>query len=423
MNLSSIVRDPTTSLIEMERYVNDGSPSGFTFVYTTSERTRPRSQSPHFRLGAVSPKAGVLVDNLGDVPAELFGQHCEPTTTMLAHPDMLSQLQLLGFAGRLPRLSDLFVQPTASARTVRLCNSQVHGYVKLHYEGHLGRILRRITLKHAQAAIETDSRLADLVAEGKMPSTFAFFREVGARVFRLTDCDGASQWGMVWRPERIHGVSARRISYLVPAFSLFSRDCREPTHATLLSELGKIHRDKLRFILDELLLPLIRSYFAMLTFGGLQGEWHAQNVVFGFDESWHCVATVLRDMESIDRDLPIMAATGRPVSFASYPYKCLEAGDYNYTIRHSFMFDHKFGEYLLGPLIDHACELWDLDSRDVNRVVSESVKVHLRALPENFFPDNGCWYKFANQLIDQSTKRRPYVQLDAPRFRPSSLRR
>ncbi len=80
----------------------------------------------------------------------------------------------------------------------------------------------------------------------------------------------------------------------------------------------------------------------MLSTGGLQGEWHAQNVLFAFDASWHCVATVLRDMESVGRDLPLMKKAGRSTALASYPYKCLESEKYNYAIRHSFMFDAEF---------------------------------------------------------------------------------
>ena len=50
MKLDEIFRDPTDSLIYMERYVNKGSPSGFTDKYTVSARYDPKSDYPSFDL-------------------------------------------------------------------------------------------------------------------------------------------------------------------------------------------------------------------------------------------------------------------------------------------------------------------------------------------------------------------------------------
>ena len=41
MNVENIIKNPYESLDYMERFVNDGSPSGFSFKYTTSKQTSP----------------------------------------------------------------------------------------------------------------------------------------------------------------------------------------------------------------------------------------------------------------------------------------------------------------------------------------------------------------------------------------------
>ena len=155
----------------------------------------------------------------------------------------------------------------------------------------------------------------------------------------------------------------------------------------------------------------------MLFEGGLLAEWHAQNVLYGFDKSWHCVATVLRDMESIERDFPLMRRAGRSTQLASYPYKCLDADSYNYQIKHSFLFDHKLGEYLLQPIIDHALRVWSMKHNMIDQTIVDVVMEEMRRLPRDFFPEDNSWYKFANDLIDQSRNARPYVRFENPRFR------
>ena len=50
MKLDAIIENPSGALNYMERFVNNGSNSGFTWVNTTSEITSPLSEVPFFYL-------------------------------------------------------------------------------------------------------------------------------------------------------------------------------------------------------------------------------------------------------------------------------------------------------------------------------------------------------------------------------------
>jgi hypothetical protein len=418
MRIEDIVADPALSFLLMERYVNDGSPSGFTFTNTTSVGTNPREGASSFKLREVFPRPATEIVSLGTIPASIFASHDSSDAVMFVHPDMIENSKLVTLAEWHGQSSPFEAVPTSSARTVAVMRPGLVGFLKLHFEGYLGRIVRAIDLKRAQAALENDSILYRLISQGAMPRTFGYFRETGARVYQRQYEGSSVYWGMVWRSPAICGLCADTVRYLVPAFSLFSRDLRNPSDPTLLSQLGEVWgHDKARVLLDDLLAPVVSAYFAMIRNAGLQGEWHSQNVVFGFDSSWQCVTTALRDMESIDRDLPLMSRARVPSDLVSYPYKCLEAHQYNYSIKHSFMFDHKLGEYLLAPIIDHACQVWNVDTSPIENAVIDLVASETANLPKHYFPTNGSWYNFDKQYIDQSVESRPYLERKNPRFR------
>src|ERR1044072_1652566 len=130
MNLDDIATDPRAALSAMERYVNVGSPSGFTFLNTTSEHTRPHGIVPYFQLAEVVPRREVRVTNIGQLPPNLF-RNKEETNQMLVHPDMLGHPRLLKLAKWEDSLSWFTVEPTASSRTVSLCGRYLAGFVKL----------------------------------------------------------------------------------------------------------------------------------------------------------------------------------------------------------------------------------------------------------------------------------------------------
>ena len=129
------------------------------------------------------------------------------------------------------------------------------------------------------------------------------------------------------------------------------------------------------------------------------------------------VSIIARDLEAVDKDITIRENLSLNNNFLSYPHKCLEKNQYNYSIKHSFMFDHKIGEYILSPLVDFLFYTYGINKFNSYEKIKEIVHDHLVGLPEGFFPSDYCWYKFDDVLVNQEIAFRPYKKIPKPVFR------
>jgi hypothetical protein len=201
-------------------------------------------------------------------------------------------------------------------------------------------------------------------------------------------------------------------------FSLFSSDVYAPQDMPLICQLINIAGVQPGdFVVESLIIPMVRGYFATIRDLGLQPEWNAQNVLLGTDHEFGLTAFVMRDLESVDKDLTLRKRSGLACSFESAPHKCIQETQYNYRIKHSFMFDYKFCGYIIEPILKFAASRYNLSYGNLVARVHEVVDDCLKDLPDDFFPEDGCSYEFAPVLIDQSQPWRPYVKYPNPSFR------
>jgi hypothetical protein len=149
---------------------------------------------------------------------------------------------------------------------------------------------------------------------------------------------------------------------------------------------------------------------------GLQPEWNSQNLLISFNQSFTEAKFIMRDLESIDKDLTMMDNLKIKHNFECYPYKCIEEKQYNYNIKHSFMFDFKLGECIIDPLLLLLNKYYHLDLEKSRNKIKEITKKYISSLPGDFFPKNK-WFVFDKVLVDQSVSERPYIELDNPKFR------
>jgi len=398
-----------------ERYINDGSPSGFSERNSTSADTSPFGLKAPFALSILTADA---VRDFGCRDRAPVVNALLAHNAVFVHPDMDHRFteDSSGLDAELAR-SDVLVVPTASGRTVQFFSVEPHDYVKLHYAGVLGRMRRELPFAKAIAGPETSVLIEKAISDGTLPALLHVLPEPYARVAAFSAANAQSEWGMVYRASNPFGGNASQIAALLPCFALFSADRLAPHHASLIAQiLERRARGAADYFLGELILPTVDMYFMLLRTLGLQAEWNAQNLLFGFNADFDIVAVVMRDLESVDKDISLMQQLGLAAEFASAPYKCIDSTQYNYQIKHSFMFDFKLGESVLKPLYSAASRTLSLDFTQFAEVVRRRVAEHLHYLPDNFFPQNK-WYSFDRVLVDQTRDWRPYLEHETPAFR------
>ena len=156
---------------------------------------------------------------------------------------------------------------------------------------------------------------------------------------------------MIWRDNKPYRFDIAKARYMIPMFSLFSRDRLSIHHPPILKQILDERTDPINYVHEVLIAPLIRCYFDLIGKLGILPEWNAQNVLVAFNSDFSDASFVMRDLESCDRDLTLMSMLHLPSDFECHPYKCIDKTQPYYVIKHSFMFDFKLGEYILEPLL------------------------------------------------------------------------
>lgn len=395
------------AFVHLERYVNCGSPSGFTEKFTTSLHTCAKGPGDEFHLCAIELPSGVVVESYGNIP-KLFDQW-----QMIVHPDMIND-SLFQVASTIDRKA-VIVVPTSSSRTVKMVD-QGGWFLKLCYKGLIGRADRQLGIDHAISAIEVSTAISEAIDNGMLSHDIYLLREVFSRVVLLPYHESVYEWGIVIREPNPYPANPS-IKMMVPAFALFSQDEKNPDDPTLLAQLIKQERKPTEdYLVEDIVFPIFRAYFQLLLYCGLQIEAHAQNILFAFDENFNVLGVVVRDAESIDKDFSLMNDFEINSNFTDMKYKRLLRGQYNYSIMHSFMFDFKLGEYLIDPIIKEASNNFPVHINSLINRIRNYTRSYIKRLPPDFFPQDGCWYSYENIVHDQS-KPRPYIAKDNPRYR------
>lgn len=376
MMIEEIIKNPEESLLYMERSVNDGSPSGFTLMNQTSPETTPLGETESFLLDVLDG-TDVKLKEFGEIPP--FLKDSGECLRVYIHPDMYGIYRRKGLK---IRKSSIMCIPTSSARTVKL--EHLPGYLKLNYNGIIGRIDRSLTDRHAALSVELTDYLKKALSKGKYP-TLSFFPEPGAVIYK--DEEREINFGMVYRDDNIYGKNASKVRILIPVFSLFSKDRNRPEDDCLIIQLINYSGCKPDvYILENVIFPMIENYFKLILNEGIQPEWHAQNLLLGMTEDMSVVSLVMRDLESVDIDQTIQESRGIYRKFSNYPYKYLNVSQYNYQIKHSFMYDFKMGEYVFTPLIYFVCNYYGISIKKVEEKIRDYAVQYLKYLPDDFPP-------------------------------------
>lgn len=391
MNIFDSNLSPMEKTIYCERYVNNGSPSGFTFMHSTSVGTRAFDNEPNIKLPVIDFKS---TEKLNFYGANL---NFIDNNQLIVHPDMLS---LVSNDKDVININYINAIPMASHRTVFV--PKFNKYIKLQYNGLIGRIERFITYDHINHSIAVNKILNKV---SWVDTSLHFFPEEHARIYKQNTCNSI---GMIVRDTNVV-PSCKGI--IIPAFSLFSRDRNFPQDKSILLQLiDKTTMNKNEFVLSQIIQPAVLLYFKILLETGLHIEAHAQNICYIITNSNIDIA--IRDFESMDKDLEIASCFNDKFNIN---FKCIDKESQDYSKRHSFMFDFKLGEYLITPILNEAIKA-DCNIEYIINQIKRTVNFYIKLLPHDYFPKN-CWYSYPKQLIDRTSTNRPYIKHLYPKYR------
>jgi hypothetical protein len=407
MRLSAIIDAPSRSSDYLERYVNDGSPSGFSLSNQLSDATDPLGSKPYFHPLVPVDESSVHVEAfrsrfLGD-PA--------PDIGFVFHPDMLDKATDAGF--QLRQGDHLRLVPTSSGRTARLLEPRLPAYLKMSFSGVLGRIERSIPRHKAIAGVEISDEILEL-SNSASGAIFGILPEVSARVACPADRADV-EWGLVIRnfdsfPSPDPGVAIR-----VPLFSLWSRDRLAPNDPTLLEQIAAENFARAYSLALAVCSSAIRTFVDLFTRCGLLYEMNAQNILVECTANGEFSRLVLRDFNSTEKDLDARRSLGLSMVFASGHYKVISSQmEELYYVRHSFSFDFKLSTYVVEPIIKAILSIERGAGEELLRAVRSVADEEIRRLPCDFFPRDGAWY--LHPVIDL-VRERPYIKRFDPYLR------
>ena len=408
MRIEDIVKHKEQTFIYMERYVNNGSPSGFDKKYTTSPTTSPRGQTSSFFVKILRFDESIEIETFGTKELGIG------VRDFYCHPDNLKEELFQNLKDHYEIVGELEVSPTASGRTVKIIG-EGKGFLKLDYLGKLGRISRNLDRDHVVSAFECSRDIKEMILTKKcLPST-SLLDESNGRVAYLPDGNGGFyEFGFLYREEVPFGTNEEL--YLIPGFSLFGVDVNAPKDRSIVLQLfDKSHKGINDFAYEDVFYPLVSSYFDVLTFSGNALEAHAQNTLVAIDSSFKLRYVVARDMESVDKDTNLKEFLHYKYLPITRGYKYIKEGDYNYVIKHSFMYDFKMGFYLLDPLMEEFKKVPDFDEDKMLNRIKALAKTYINRLPKDYFPE-GKWYYYENKIFEPG-KKRPYLENTNVRYR------
>ena len=402
MQINDIEKNPKAALKYMERAVNDGSPTGLKFTNNVSLQTNPWINDeielcvfdyPNDFLFVIGEESEHIQSIVGD-------------NGIVIHPDFSFLFSNAGLS-LIRRFKGC---PTSSSRTVFV--DSINCYIKLHYPGILGRVDKSLSKQDIINSIDVTNLLSCAVKRKKVSSLLAFFPEKSGRIGSWNGLD----FSFTIRSAEPFGNNTKSLRYIIPAFSLYGQDYNAPFDESILSQLIKLNTGVGKGYIEKLLIPIVDCYLSLLFYEGLQHEMHSQNFLLGFDENWDLCSIILRDIESIQKDLTIRKNMGITDLVKSYPSRCLLRNQVNYAEKHSFMYDHKLFDFFIKPLVDKIETNSEKKEECYKRISSYVRKKYMDQINE-YFPKNGKWYKFEDVIVSSSVKRRLFLECDFPRIR------
>lgn len=402
-------------LYYLERYRNKGTRTYSSHSeYTEADNTyRPDSDHQQFGLKVVELPKAYLNVYLANPTDELAGKYIQgDRVNFCVHPQLLADevsdpylqksLQLNSPVREIPVIA------SSSTRTLFVLDQQSPHAVKVHFPYKVSRYTRKMRDEVVEQAVNVSAELENGITA--MGDDFAFLREVIGISFKETEPnedDRGANWGFVIR-DMTPFPSADDARCLIPGFALYGEDFYHPETAPLLYELIGEH-DPLQFVLNKIMLPIVRHWIDCFRHFGYMIEPHGQNVLLEVNSSLEIKRIVHRDL-SVGIDMRRRRALGLSSENLN-SYNRMEHSAFQ-----SITYDRFMGNHFFSRLVECCVAHYpDLKKDDFTLACQREFA---QRFPEyrDYFPQN-IWY-FSEQR-DQYNKPLYEDTGIAPEWRPA----
>lgn len=380
---------PFPHLYYLERYRNKGTRTYSTHSSYTEAKDnyRPDSDSEKFQLKALQLPKEQLNIYLANPPKALKAKYITETTAKLCvHPQVLDTEHDSYLTRVLPLVQqaiDIDVIASSSTRTLFALDEENEHALKVHFPFKVSRYTRKMRDEVVEQAINVSLELENNIE--KMDSDFAFLREVIGVTIKsdqLNETDRGENWGYVVR-DMLPYPRVEQKRQLLPGFSLYGQDYFDENVTPLLFDfIGD--NEPCRFVLDNIMLPIVRHWVDCFRYFGYLIEPHGQNVLLEVDESNQIRRIVHRDL-SVGIDM----RRRRDIGLSSdnlNSYNRMEDSAF-----HSIAYDRFMGNHFFTRLVECCLEKYpNLTKEDFTKPCQEEFA---KRLPEyrDYFPKN-IWY-------------------------------
>lgn len=397
-----------SSYIELERFWNDGSPSGFTFKNNVGYLYSPFSKIDKFSL-PIFLSNKINFTQIGTIPPG-WRERLEHDDNLPfpIHPEITDDLKNVKQFDKNSKSFYIDVVPTASSRTVLWTSEdqKKRHFLKLHYPKMIGRFKRDLYLYKWLSSLENSREI--LSFKCFFPPKFSFLRE-NAGTF-VEGSNGKPGFGIIYR--EFTPYPPKHSSLLIPSFSLFSKNNLQERQQPLLVQLLINMAKPMEYFLENFVEPVLDSYIFLSCETGLIPENNAQNALFEINIENMETRYVLRDMADIFKDLSLREEKGLHTSLCSYHTIDIST-DEDYFRRRSFAYDFKCSKYLIKPMIDCFVMGLNIPAQKVYAKVQEMAKAKWKRY-KNYFEKENEWFAYPMQ---SNVGRESYIRRANPDFR------
>lgn len=347
---------PIPDLYYAERYRNKGTRtySNHASYSEAVENYRPDSENEKFAVKLLNLSPEYLNIYLANPSESLLTQYIgQNNVQFCVHPQMMDcnidDPYLSHYLPLSEQVDNLMVMPSASTRTLFAIDATNPHAVKLHFPFKVSRYTRKMRDEVIEQAINVSLELEKGI--NKMSTDFAFLREVIGISFKESNTANAitansirgENWGFVVRDMQPFPLVAEK-RVLIPGFALYGEDYFDPNIRPLLYDLIGSD-DPLTFVLDKIMLPIVRHWIESFRHFGYLIEPHGQNVLIELDQGYHIKRIVHRDL-SVGIDM----RRRRDIGLSSdnlNDYNRMEEGAF-----HSIAYDRFMGNHFFNRIVD-----------------------------------------------------------------------